>query len=312
MIERISFRAFGLSGRVEGLRKLNVFVGPNGGGKSVALHALYASAALDAPKPPRDFFGDDRRAEEVAGFQVFASGSPARFERTAFVDVASATRQSWRFAAQSVAEAGALHRWAEATGDALRRIFPKERIDGVGVSGANADDGEAFVVFGDDGAPPRPARSFGEGFLATLHVVALFHAMKATSDDEALVIADSIDGRFDPTTLERLLDEIAVVVADAPIQAAIATHNIEALTWLACALEEGKIDPGPVAVFLLERQGTTVRSRPFFGRAVAGYMEFFGDVRLANERDATSLDRWMRGACRRPHSRSAGFADAGA
>lgn len=95
-------------------------------------------------------------------------------------------------------------------------------------------------------------------------------------------------------TLSRILEVVFDLVRNKPIQVGITTQSIEVLAWMAKHLEPLSAEEAnrfKAYHFYLE-QGY-LQTHPFAGKALGGWMEFFGDPRMLKEEELKSpLFKW--------------------
>lgn len=90
-------------------------------------------------------------------------------------------------------------------------------------------------------------------------------------------------------SIGRLLHTVADILRNKPIQIFIATHSLEVLAWFAQAMEEQSvIEPDQVQTFHLKLQNGLLQNHPFSGKALNGWLRFFGDPRTIAEDELAS------------------------
>ena len=97
-----------------------------------------------------------------------------------------------------------------------------------------------------------------------------------------------------PASLGRLLEEVMMLIADKPIQLFLSTQSLEVLSWAAGYLDkEPTIPADQWRTFRLELKKGLLSVQPFTGRAIGGWIEFFGDPRMIGEDELASPLAWI-------------------
>lgn len=210
-------------------------------------------------------------------------------ERVLFYNFTTAnthfTDQFARWAYRTVAD------WHEKIAARMAEVFPALKDAKIEV--LDAPDGltgrTGYVRF--SGRTPLAIDHFGDGARHAFKLLAALIALAEMVDDAnpGLVLWEEPEVFMYAATLGRLLHVVANLVAHKPIQMCITTQSLEVLAWLALYLDEQPaIQPEQVSTFHLNLEDGELRVRPFIGKALGGWLRFFGDPRLIEEEELAS------------------------
>ncbi len=171
--------------------------------------------------------------------------------------------------------------WAEKIGKHLGRVFPELRDVKIEIDDApEGQKGEAGYVRGAGGR--IVIDQFGDGARHTFKLMASLLALTEVVDKEhpGLFLWEDPELFMHPATLGRLLDEVATLVQEKPIQVFISTQSLEVLAWIGKMLdEESLVDKAVNAYALTLQKGGELHSRLFQGSEISEWLRSGFDLR---------------------------------
>ncbi|MCS7288755.1 MAG: AAA family ATPase [Roseiflexus sp.] len=181
--------------------------------------------------------------------------------------------------------------WHEKIAARMADVFPALKDAKIEVLDApdNQTGRTGYVRF--PGRTPLSIDHFGDGARHAFKLLAPLIALAETVDDAnpGLVLWEEPEAFMHAATLGRLLNVVIDIVASKPMQVCLTTQSLEVLAWLALYLDEqSAIQPEQVGTFHLNLEDGELRVRPFIGKALGGWLRFFGDPRLIEEEELAS------------------------
>lgn len=181
--------------------------------------------------------------------------------------------------------------WHEKIAERMTQVFPE--LQGAIVEVLDAPDDQrgrtGYIRFPE--RRPMAIDHFGDGARHAFKLLAALIALAETVDAEhpGMVLWEEPELFMHAATLGRLLNTVADIISNKPIQACITTQSLEVLSWLAVYLDEQPaIEPDHAATFHLHLESGQLNVRPFIGKALGGWLHLFGDPRLLEEDELAS------------------------
>ncbi|ACL26665.1 AAA family ATPase [Chloroflexus aggregans] len=181
--------------------------------------------------------------------------------------------------------------WHETLAGLMAQVFPA--LEGAKIEVLDAPDDQpgrtGYVRFPN--RTPLAIDQFGDGARHAFKLLAALTALAATVDDDhpGLLLWEEPEVYMHAATLNRLLRIVADIVAQKPIQVCITTQSLEVLAWLILYLDQqSAMQPDQISTFHLNLKDGRLHVRPFIGKALGGWFDFFGDPRLIEEDELAS------------------------
>lgn len=187
--------------------------------------------------------------------------------------------------------------WYEKIAQSLARVFPS--FDGIRVeiddAPGNQKGESGYVSF--TGKTRLAIDHFGDGARHAFKVLASLIALTEKVDENrpGLFLWEDPELFMHPASLQRLLTEVMDLVAEKPIQVVLSSQSLEVIAWLGRYLDRSSviIKPGQIRTFRLNLQTGALHVQPFKGKAIARWIEFFGDPRMVGEDELSSPLAWL-------------------
>lgn len=186
--------------------------------------------------------------------------------------------------------------WEAKIAAQMAKVFPT--LENASLDIKEARDGQpgytGYVRF--PGKTPLPVDQLGDG---ARHAFKLLTALvtlceRVSEERPGMLLWEEPEVFMHAATLSRILEVVFDLVRNKPIQVGITTQSIEVLAWMAKHLEPLSAEEAnrfKAYHFYLE-QGY-LQTHPFAGKALGGWMEFFGDPRMLKEEELKSpLFKW--------------------
>lgn len=181
--------------------------------------------------------------------------------------------------------------WHETLAERMAQVFPA--LKGAKIEVLDAPDDQpgrtGYVRFPN--RTPLAIDQFGDGARHAFKLLAALTALAATVDDDhpGLLLWEEPEVYMHAATLNRLLRSVADIVAQKPIQVCITTQSLEVLAWLILYLDQQPaMQPDQISTLHLNLKDGQLHVRPFIGKALGGWFDFFGDPRLIEEDELAS------------------------
>lgn len=187
--------------------------------------------------------------------------------------------------------------WEAKIAAQMAKVFPN--LAGAFLDIREAKDNQTgytgYVRF--PGKPPLPVDQLGDGARYAFKLLtALVTLCESVSDQRpGMLLWEEPEVFMHAATLSRILEVVFDLVKNRPVQVGITTQSIEVLAWLANHLEPLSAEEADLfkAYHFSLEQGC-LQTHPFAGKALSGWMEFFGDPRMLKEEAFLSpLFRWL-------------------
>lgn len=132
------------------------------------------------------------------------------------------------------------------------------------------------------GMPPIPIDDFGDGARHAFKVLAALTVLAERCKDgrEGIFLWEDPELFMHQSTIGKLLEEIARIVKDKPIQVFIATQSLEVLAYSARMIERKIYDEKDVRTYTLNLIQGELTARKFWGNALSDWLRSGFDPRL--------------------------------
>jgi hypothetical protein len=231
--------------------------------------------------------------EGIDHFAVWAiQGELPSAERILFFDFHTASSFfNERFARQAYKE---LLGWRKKIAQSLGRIFPELKDCSVNILSLKGAYWTGYIE--EENRKPLEIDHFGDGTRHAFKVLSTLIALAEQVDEEhpGLFLWEDPEMFMHPASLGRLLGEVMRLITDKPIQVFLSTQSLEVLSWVISYLDKNPAIPAEQwRTFRLELKKGVLNVQPFIGRAIGGWLEFFGDPRMIGEDELASPLAWI-------------------
>lgn len=219
-------------------------------------------------------------------------GQPPTAEHVLFFDFHTTERSFTERFAKKMYES--LPGWEDNITTAIRRVFPQLENATLTIRPHKDRDWTGFVE--RKSAAPLAIDHFGDGARHAFKVLASLTALteKVDEDHPGLFLWEDPELFMHPASLQRLLTEVMDLVAEKPIQVFLSSQSLEVIAWLGLYLDRSSpIKPDQIRAFRLNLESGALHVQPFKGKAIAQWIEFFGDPRMVGENERSSPLAWL-------------------